>query len=126
MLKLSGRDALLVFMTGVFAIAGVGRLVFHADRQEERRALYPALPWLEWVVPVAELLLAAALLSPKTRRVALQVALVGVCVYTAVVLARHHPRVLASFHEVITYKPTAMCTVLHLTYAAILASLLLP
>lgn len=119
-----GHDVLVYFMAGVFVTAGTGRLLSPDARADERRRLYPELPAeVEWLIAASELVLAAGLLLPQYRQAALLVALLGMSAFTALVMLRDMRALRETFRDVLTFKSTATCAVLHVTYIIILLAL---
>lgn len=115
---------LYIFISLVFVIAGIMRLIYREENKKERKLLYPFLPYGEYVVAVAEILLGLLLLT-KYRRTSSYVLVVGIVLYTLLVFISQWYNIRNTFKTICTYNGTAKSVVLHIAYIVILMYLIM-
>lgn len=112
----------IYFLSIALFITGIHRLILKDDTLDERRRIFPELPFISiYLIPIFEIL-TSFLIWTKYRNIVLYTWIISVLLIILSILCRKNERenVIKTYKDVFTFKSTTTSIVLHLFWILIM------
>ena len=119
------KNILIYYIGLVFIFASLHRLFLKSDREEEIKEVFKLPKNFDYLIIIFEFITGILLLiNFKYKIYVLFILFLFLILFTLILIYNNFTKLLNSYNEIFTYKPTMTSLFLHITYIIIIAAIL--